>query len=102
MDDEWEVEAVVQYRTYYRNGRVPARTATRGRRWSPSLMTLKEQAARVKDIALAAGVRTSVGAALPPTRTGPIAALADRRRSPLPPPAPTAAGVLPAGSGRER
>jgi hypothetical protein len=32
-------------------------------------MTLTEQAARVKDIALAAGARTSVGAPLPPTRT---------------------------------
>jgi hypothetical protein len=63
-------------------------------------MTLKEHAARVKDIALAAGVRTSLGAALPPTRTSPSAA--DRRRSPLPLPAPTAAGVLPAGSGRDR
>jgi hypothetical protein len=63
-------------------------------------MTLKEQAARVKDIALAAGVRTSVGAALPPTRTSPRAA--DSSRSPLPPPAPTAAGVLPAGLGRDR
>jgi hypothetical protein len=47
---------------------------------------VKEQAARVKDIALAAGACTSAGAALPPICSGPSTAAAapacpDGRRS---------------------
>jgi hypothetical protein len=90
MDDEWEVEAVVQYRTYYRKEQYLIKWKGYGEdrnTWEP-LEHLsddaKEQAARVKDIALAAGARTSAGAALPPTRTGPSTAATacpDGRRS---------------------
>jgi len=77
MDNEWDVKAEVQYRTYYRKEQYliiwKGYGEDRGT-WEPLEHLsddVKEQVARVEDIALAAGARTFAGGALPPTRTGP-------------------------------
>lgn len=75
MDDEWEVEAVVQYRAYYRKEQYLIKWMGYGEdrnTWEPLEHLsdeVKEQAARVKERALAAGERTSACAG--PASTGP-------------------------------
>jgi hypothetical protein len=94
MDDGWDVKAEVQYRTHFRKEQYLIKWKGYGEdrgTWEPlehRSDDVKEQAARVRDIALTAGARTSAGAALalPPNSTGPSTAASatacpDGRRS---------------------